>query len=133
MSSTPYTGPSSSNPTGTGTTYNMTTATSYEDTSRPVQYACGDCDAKVTLKMGDAIRCKECGHRVLYKERTNSSRRDRPGYREWDKITHTREMCQFRETSKGAVDGLCAAYISEQSIFSGRKKIEWTWIKRFSQ
>lgn len=39
--------------------------------SRGVQYACGDCDSKVTLKKGDPIRCKECGHRVLYKERTN--------------------------------------------------------------
>jgi DNA-directed RNA polymerase subunit RPC12/RpoP len=31
---------------------------------------CGDCNAKVPLKRGDPIRCKECGHRVLYKERT---------------------------------------------------------------
>jgi len=43
----------------------------FEDTSRPVGYLCGDCDAKVTLKRGDPIRCKECGYRVLYKERTN--------------------------------------------------------------
>nr|POE47857.1 dna-directed rna polymerases ii, iv and v subunit 12 [Quercus suber] len=42
-----------------------------EDTSRPVQYLCGDCDAKVALKRGDPIRCKECGYRVLYKERTS--------------------------------------------------------------
>ncbi|KAF6236668.1 hypothetical protein HO173_004959 [Letharia columbiana] len=34
------------------------------------QYLCGECNAKVQLKKGDAIRCKECGHRVLYKERT---------------------------------------------------------------
>ncbi|PBP16181.1 DNA directed RNA polymerase [Diplocarpon rosae] len=33
-------------------------------------YTCGDCSAKVPLKRGDPIRCKECGHRVLYKERT---------------------------------------------------------------
>jgi len=43
----------------------------YEDTSRPVAYLCGDCDTRVTLKRGDPIRCKECGYRVLYKERTN--------------------------------------------------------------
>lgn len=43
----------------------------FEDTSRPVHYLCGDCDTKVTLKRGDPIRCKECGYRVLYKERTN--------------------------------------------------------------
>jgi len=35
-----------------------------------VQYLCGDCNSKVSLKRGDPIRCKECGHRVLYKERT---------------------------------------------------------------
>ncbi|KAI4131773.1 MAG: hypothetical protein LQ347_002844 [Umbilicaria vellea] len=34
------------------------------------QYLCGDCNSKVQLKKGDPIRCKECGHRVLYKERT---------------------------------------------------------------
>lgn len=33
-------------------------------------YICGDCNSHVTLKRGDQIRCKECGHRVLYKERT---------------------------------------------------------------
>jgi len=35
-----------------------------------VTYLCGDCSSRVTLKRGDQIRCKECGHRVLYKERT---------------------------------------------------------------
>jgi len=35
-----------------------------------ITYICGDCNAKVALKRGDPIRCKECGHRVLYKERT---------------------------------------------------------------
>ncbi|MCJ1312880.1 DNA-directed RNA polymerase core subunit rpc10 [Agyrium rufum] len=34
------------------------------------QYLCGECNAKVQLKKGDPIRCKECGHRILYKERT---------------------------------------------------------------
>ena len=42
-----------------------------DESSRPVSYLCGDCDTKVTLKRGDPIRCKECGYRVLYKERTN--------------------------------------------------------------
>ncbi|KAG7006692.1 anthranilate phosphoribosyltransferase [Physcia stellaris] len=41
------------------------------DTPGPsTQYLCGDCNQKVQLKKGDPIRCKECGHRVLYKERT---------------------------------------------------------------
>ncbi|KIN02013.1 hypothetical protein OIDMADRAFT_53531 [Oidiodendron maius Zn] len=35
-----------------------------------INYLCGDCNSKVPLKKGDPIRCKECGHRVLYKERT---------------------------------------------------------------
>ena len=35
-----------------------------------VQYICGECASKVQLTRSDAIRCKECGHRVLYKERT---------------------------------------------------------------
>ncbi|KAL8666594.1 MAG: hypothetical protein Q9202_001392 [Teloschistes flavicans] len=37
------------------------------------QYICGDCNQKVLLKQGDPIRCKECGHRILYKERTKRS------------------------------------------------------------
>lgn len=57
---------------GSGGGFNITgSSNTFEDTSRPVQYLCGDCDNKVTLKSGDAIRCKECGYRVLYKERTN--------------------------------------------------------------
>lgn len=55
-------------PTGS---FAITGAGSYEDSSKPVNYLCGDCDTKVSLKKGDPIRCKECGYRVLYKERTN--------------------------------------------------------------
>jgi len=61
---------SSSGGAGYGS-FNVTGAQNYEDTSRPVNYLCGECDSKVTLKKGDAIRCKDCGYRVLYKERTN--------------------------------------------------------------
>ena len=39
-------------------------------TGPAVQYICGECASKVQLTSSDAIRCKECGHRVLYKERT---------------------------------------------------------------
>ena len=35
-----------------------------------VLYLCGECNSKVGLVKGEPIRCKECGHRVLYKERT---------------------------------------------------------------
>ena len=41
------------------------------DLGPETQYLCGECNAKVRLRKGDAIRCKECGHRVLYKERTH--------------------------------------------------------------
>lgn len=57
--------------TGAANTGFDATSTSFEDTTKPVHYLCGDCDTKVTLKRGDPIRCKECGYRVLYKERTN--------------------------------------------------------------
>jgi DNA-directed RNA polymerases I, II, and III subunit RPABC4 len=35
-----------------------------------VKYICANCASKVSLNKGDPVRCKECGHRVLYKERT---------------------------------------------------------------
>ncbi|KAJ5183604.1 DNA directed RNA polymerase [Penicillium capsulatum] len=38
--------------------------------SPTVEYICGECSAQVALKRGDPIRCKDCGHRVLYKGRT---------------------------------------------------------------
>ncbi|KAJ6083985.1 hypothetical protein N7486_010785 [Penicillium sp. IBT 16267x] len=38
--------------------------------SPSVVYLCGECSARVPIKRGDQIRCKDCGHRVLYKERT---------------------------------------------------------------
>ena len=40
------------------------------DSGPVTQYQCGECASKVQLKKGDPIRCRECGHRVLYKERT---------------------------------------------------------------
>jgi DNA-directed RNA polymerase I, II, and III subunit RPABC4 len=42
-----------------------------DDRARAVEYTCGDCDASVSLKRGEPIRCRSCGHRVLYKQRTN--------------------------------------------------------------
>ena len=41
------------------------------DQAKPVRYICGECNAKVTLRRSDIVRCNECGHRVLYKERTS--------------------------------------------------------------
>lgn len=57
--------------TGTGTTTTAIPSATIADATRAVQYLCGDCNAKVLLHRGDLVRCKECGHRVLYKERTN--------------------------------------------------------------
>ena len=34
-------------------------------------YLCADCGNDVKLKKTDAIRCRECGHRVLFKKRTS--------------------------------------------------------------
>ncbi|KAL1879674.1 hypothetical protein VTK73DRAFT_6849 [Phialemonium thermophilum] len=35
-----------------------------------MHYICSDCAFKMSLRKNDPIRCKECGGRVLYKERT---------------------------------------------------------------
>ena len=35
-----------------------------------IHYLCGDCGTRFPLRRNDTIRCKECGCRVLYKERT---------------------------------------------------------------
>ncbi|KAK6335497.1 DNA-directed RNA polymerase core subunit rpc10 [Orbilia brochopaga] len=35
-----------------------------------MKYLCADCGKSVTINKGDPIRCKECGFRILYKERT---------------------------------------------------------------
>lgn len=38
--------------------------------SSAMRYLCADCGKGVTINKGDPIRCKECGFRILYKERT---------------------------------------------------------------
>ncbi|KAG7191423.1 DNA-directed RNA polymerase core subunit rpc10 [Scheffersomyces spartinae] len=35
-----------------------------------IKYNCAQCGSSFQLSRSDAIRCKECGHRVLYKART---------------------------------------------------------------
>ncbi|GMM38668.1 DNA-directed RNA polymerase core subunit [Saccharomycopsis crataegensis] len=35
-----------------------------------VKYICASCAATFTLGKSESIRCKECGHRVIYKART---------------------------------------------------------------
>lgn len=78
MSREAYAPPTSSQPgptipffSTTNTTTGIDGATSSSTGAGALtQYLCGDCNSKVQLKKGDPIRCKECGHRVLYKERT---------------------------------------------------------------
>eukprot|EP00808_Paulinella_micropora_P018966 g10897.t1 len=33
-------------------------------------YLCADCGTELRLKQGDPLRCRECGHRIMYKKRT---------------------------------------------------------------
>jgi len=35
-----------------------------------MKYICGDCGAVTYIKAHDYIRCRDCGHRILYKART---------------------------------------------------------------
>ena len=34
-------------------------------------YVCGECRGDNEIKSRDPIRCRECGHRIMYKKRTN--------------------------------------------------------------
>jgi len=45
------------------------------DTPAPVKtqvmiYICGDCHRENEIKAKEAIRCRECGYRIMYKKRT---------------------------------------------------------------
>ncbi|CAE6457625.1 unnamed protein product [Rhizoctonia solani] len=35
-----------------------------------MDYLCADCGAKNEIRPREPIRCKECGHRIMYKKRT---------------------------------------------------------------
>ncbi|CAA9958283.1 hypothetical protein P3342_003132 [Pyrenophora teres f. teres] len=60
------------NPAQTTTSnVDATAAATIDANARAVLYKCGDCDMDVPLKRGEPIRCRNCGHRVLYKQRTN--------------------------------------------------------------
>nr|CAG4718586.1 unnamed protein product [Naegleria fowleri] len=39
-----------------------------------VTYVCGHCAKLNTIKQDDVIRCRECGYRILYKQRTTRSK-----------------------------------------------------------
>jgi len=36
-----------------------------------VQYLCADCGVENEIKPREPIRCKACGHRIMYKKRTS--------------------------------------------------------------
>ncbi|KAH8780116.1 DNA directed RNA polymerase [Diaporthe sp. PMI_573] len=42
----------------------------FRDDNAQMKYLCGDCGSSTHLRKADPIRCKDCGCRVLYKERT---------------------------------------------------------------
>ena len=36
----------------------------------PMIYICGECHCENEIRPRDAIRCRECGYRIMYKKRT---------------------------------------------------------------
>ncbi|KAF1830259.1 hypothetical protein BDW02DRAFT_508016 [Decorospora gaudefroyi] len=69
--STHYNNPPQSQQQQASQTAGEAAASAVDSTARTVHYKCGDCDMDVPLKRGEPIRCRNCGHRVLYKQRTN--------------------------------------------------------------
>ena len=45
-------------------------ATTAVPTRQPMIYICGECHSENEIKPRDAIRCRECGYRIMYKKRT---------------------------------------------------------------
>jgi DNA-directed RNA polymerase I, II, and III subunit RPABC4 len=39
-------------------------------TPQPITYQCANCSTDNEFKPREPIRCRECGHRVMYKKRT---------------------------------------------------------------
>ncbi|GHJ87687.1 hypothetical protein NliqN6_4089 [Naganishia liquefaciens] len=37
------------------------------------KYICADCNGENEIRQNEPIRCKECGHRIMYKPRTTRS------------------------------------------------------------
>ncbi|KAG8935130.1 DNA-directed RNA polymerase core subunit rpc10 [Tulasnella sp. 418] len=38
-----------------------------------MEYLCADCGVSNEIKPREPIRCRECGHRIMYKKRTKRS------------------------------------------------------------
>lgn len=52
------------------TTASGPTANAQSALNRPMIYVCGDCHKENEIKPRDAIRCNDCGYRIMYKKRT---------------------------------------------------------------
>ncbi|RKO96933.1 hypothetical protein CXG81DRAFT_14123 [Caulochytrium protostelioides] len=39
-----------------------------------VTYVCGECGVDNEIKPREPIRCRDCGHRIMYKKRTTRSK-----------------------------------------------------------
>ncbi|ELU41795.1 DNA directed RNA polymerase, 7 kDa subunit domain-containing protein [Rhizoctonia solani AG-1 IA] len=53
--------------------YNNGIAISQTHNRGEMDYLCADCGAKNEIRPREPIRCKECGHRIMYKKRTTRS------------------------------------------------------------
>ncbi|KAF7301422.1 DNA-directed RNA polymerase I [Mycena indigotica] len=52
-----------------GQSSNYTTGT-FAPPKEQMEYNCADCGATNEIKSREPIRCRECGHRIMYKKRT---------------------------------------------------------------
>ncbi|OAG32304.1 DNA-directed RNA polymerases I, II, and III subunit RPABC4 [Nematocida displodere] len=43
-----------------------------DDVERKHEYQCGECKLVVVIGARDPIKCLTCGHRILYKKRSNT-------------------------------------------------------------
>ena len=74
--------------------------------TEPSPLRCADCGAENQITPNDVIRCKECGHRILYKKRTNKGPPQRPAYTSSPrqrKLVLPPEKTSERLTSRGFV------------------------------
>ncbi|PFH52880.1 hypothetical protein AMATHDRAFT_138994 [Amanita thiersii Skay4041] len=56
-----------------GNAAGQATASALLPPRQDMEYICADCGAKNEIKSREPIRCRECGHRIMYKKRTTRS------------------------------------------------------------
>ncbi|KAI0721872.1 DNA directed RNA polymerase [Cerioporus squamosus] len=56
-----------------GNNYGSNNAPSYgaAQNRQEMSYLCADCGSSNEIKPREPIRCRQCGHRIMYKKRTN--------------------------------------------------------------